>query len=111
MILEFQPPERRNSKLLSLRPPSLQSFVTAAPACWRIRIIPAYLIFSKFVYFKELINFFFCSLGLHLQHMEVPRLEVKMEQQRRSTPQPPQRRILNPLMEARDRIRILVDTR
>ena len=25
--------------------------------------------------------FFFCLLGLHLQHMEVPRLEVKLELQ------------------------------
>ena len=67
--------------------------------------------------------FFFFFLGLHLQHLEVPRLEVKSELQLRPTPQPEQlpdlshicdlhrslqqNQILNPLRE--DRTCILMD--
>ena len=76
--------------------------------------------------FKYLINFFSAFfLGLHLQHMEVPRLGVKLELQvpdyttatetrdlsricnlHHSSQQ---HRIPNPLSEARDRTHILVD--
>ena len=46
-------------------------------------------------------------LGSHLQHMEVPRLGVKLEL---PTPQPQKCQILNPLSKARDRTYIPMDT-
>ena len=64
----------------------------------------------------------FCFIGLHLQHMEVPRLGVQLE----LTAQPRntrselclrlhhssrQRQILNPLSEARDQTHVLMDVR
>ena len=68
--------------------------------------------------------FFFCVLGPHLWHREVPRLGVQLELQlsayttATATPDPSrvcdlhhssqQRKILNPLSEARDRTRNLV---
>ena len=51
--------------------------------------------------------FFWLFLGLHLLHMEVPRLGVKLELQ---LPQPQQHGILNPLSKASDRTHILMDT-
>ena len=68
--------------------------------------------------------FFFWFLGLHLRHMEVPRLGIESELQlpasTTATPDPSsvcslhhssqQRWILNPLSEARDRTHILMDT-
>ena len=48
--------------------------------------------------------FFFCFLGLHPWHMQVPRLGVESE------PQLTQRWILNPLGEARDQNHNLMDT-
>ena len=69
---------------------------------------------------------FFVFLGLYLQHMEVPRLGVKLELQppayTTATAMPNlsqfcdlhhssrQRQILNPLSKARDRTPILMDT-
>ena len=64
----------------------------------------------------------FCFLGLHLWHMEVPRLGVKLELQlpayatATAMPDPrpvwdlQQHQILNPLTEARNRTWILMDT-
>ena len=68
--------------------------------------------------------FFFCFLGLHLQHMEVPRLGVQSEVQLRATAiatrdlshicslyhSSQKCRILNPLIKARDPACILMDT-
>ena len=70
--------------------------------------------------------FFFFFLGLHLQHMDVPRLEAESELRLpayitgTATPDPSricdlhcslrQRQILNPLSEAGDRTHILTDT-
>ena len=48
------------------------------------------------------VNFFFFFSGLHLQHMEVPRLEVDWSCSCHPTPQLQQCRILNPLSKARD---------
>ena len=72
-------------------------------------------------------SFFLCVfLGLHLQHMEIPRLEVKSELQLPAYAtatamqdlsqvcdlhhSSQQCQILNPLTEARDQTRILTDT-
>ena len=52
----------------------------------------------------------FFSLHLHLQHMEVPRLGVKLKLQLRPTPQLQQCQILNPLSKARDQTFILTET-
>ena len=57
----------------------------------------------------RLIYLFVC-LGPHLWHMEVPRVGVESELHLRPTPQPQQCQILNPLSEARNRTRILMDT-
>ena len=54
--------------------------------------------------------FSFCFLGLHLWHVEVPRLRVKLELQLPVYTQPWQPQILNPLSEARDHTCILKDT-
>ena len=70
--------------------------------------------------------FFFCFLGLHLQHVEVPRLGVELELQlpayTRATAtrdlnhvcdlyhSSRQHQILNPLIKARNRTHILMDT-
>ena len=70
---------------------------------------------------------FFFFLGLHLRHIEIPRLGVKLELQLLASttatamPDPSsvctlhhssqQRRILNPLSEARDQIRALMVAR
>ena len=61
--------------------------------------------------------FFFVFLGLHSWHMEAPRIGVQSELKLQSwscrprpTPQPQQRRILNPLNKARDRTCVLTDT-
>ena len=68
----------------------------------------------------------FLFLGLHLGHMEVPGLRVKLELQLKPMPQPQQRQIraasdlhcslwhcwiLNPLSKTRDWTTILMDTR
>ena len=52
-----------------------------------------------------------CSFFLrpHLWHRDVPRLGVELELQVRPTPQPQQRRILNPPKEARDQTHILTE--
>ena len=67
-------------------------------------------------------NVFVLLLGLHPQHVEVPRLGVKSELQLLASATAmamrdlsrvhgsQQRRILNPLNKARDRICILLDT-
>ena len=82
-------------------------------------VIPAaFLLFFSFL--------FFCFLGLHLWHMDVPRLGTEWELQLpaytiaaatwaskphlRSTPQPQQCRIPNPLIKTRDQTHILTDT-
>ena len=62
---------------------------------------------------------FFCFLGLHLWHMDVPRLGVEsaaaaglyhshgnVGSEPRMCPTPQLRAILNPLIEARDQTRI-----
>ena len=65
--------------------------------------------------------FFFCSLGLNLQHMKVPRIGVELELQLLAytsvtamclwpTPHLMAMPILNPLSEARDRTHVLTDT-
>ena len=66
--------------------------------------------------------FFFVSLGLHLQHMEIPRLGVKLELElpaystATAMPDPSlyhssqQCRFINPLSEARDQNLIFMDT-
>ena len=72
------------------------------------------------------LKFFFAFLGLNPQYMEVPRLGVESQMQlpaytaAAATPDPSslcslhhsswQRRILNPLSEARDRTCVLMDT-
>ena len=54
----------------------------------------AYLQYSpKEHYFLVTSNFFFFFLGLHLWHMEVPKLGVELELQLLATPQPQQRQI------------------
>ena len=79
------------------------------------------------VYFILLFAFFFFFLGPHQQHMEVPRLGVNSELQlpthttATSTQDPSricdlhhsswQHQIFNPLSEAKDHTRILMDTR
>ena len=82
---------------------------------------------SALLHLDSLFFFFFGFLGLNLQHMEVPRLGVESElplpayTTATATAVPPscvcdlhdsswQHRILNPQSEARDRIRILIDT-
>ena len=52
---------------------------------------------------------FFFFLWPHLQRMKVPGLGVELELHLQPTPQPQQPCILNPLREARDRTRILMD--
>ena len=52
----------------------------------------------------------FLGRGLHLQHMEIPRLGVKLELQLLAAPQPQQRWILNPLSGAMNGPCILMDT-
>ena len=68
--------------------------------------------------------FFFCFLGLHLQHIEVPRLGAELELQLPAyatatetqdpshvcNPRSQQHQILNPLSEARDQIHVFIDT-
>ena len=56
------------------------------------------------------IFFFFPLLWPHLQHLEVPRLGIKLELQSRPMPEPQQCRILNPLSKARDGTCILTET-
>ena len=53
---------------------------------------------------------FLTFLGQRLQHMEVPRLHVKLELPVQPKSQPQQCQTLNPLSEARDRTRVLMDT-
>ena len=64
------------------------------------------------------LSFFFCFLGLHPQHIEVPRLGIELEPM--PQPQQPshicdlhlsswQHQILNPLREAGDRTCVLMD--
>ena len=75
--------------------------------------------------FIYLLTYLFCFLGLHTQHMEVPRLAAELELQlpayttATETLYPncvcdlhcnSQRWILNPLIEARDRTLILMGT-
>ena len=78
------------------------------------------------VVFFFIFYFYFCFLGPHLWHMDVPRLGVESDLQLPAyatstrmwdpscacSPQSSswQRRILNPLREARDQTRILTDT-
>ena len=80
--------------------------------------------FFNFLYF--IFFLFFFSLGLHLQHMEVPRLGVKSEPQLLAYTtatatwdliricnlqhSSQQHQILNPLNESRDQTHILMDT-
>ena len=84
------------------------------------------LIHISLVFTALLFPFIFCILGLHLQHMEVPRLGVQLELQllayttATAMPDPSrlcdlhhssqQHWIPDPLREARDRTRILMDT-
>ena len=51
--------------------------------------------------------FLYFFLWPQLRHMEIPGLGVESELQLQSVPQLPKHWILNPLMEARDGIRIL----
>ena len=69
---------------------------------------------------------FFCFLGLHLWHMQIPRLEVELELQLLAYAtgtamqdsshicqlhhSSPKRQIPDPLIEAKDRTRILMDS-
>ena len=84
----------------------------------------AYLVFKKIQ--SSVFFCFFFSLGPHLQHVQVPRLGVKLELQLLTTAtatatQDPSRicdlhhgsrqwQILNPLSEARDQTHILMAT-
>ena len=54
---------------------------------------------------------FFFFLGLHLGHMEVPRLGVESELQLHPMLQFVAMQIINPLSEARDQNCVLMDTR
>ena len=67
---------------------------------------------------KKTVNFFIAFLGAHLEHMEVPRLDVKSELQAYTRSQPHtqdlchslwQRQIPNPL-KAKDETHVLMDT-
>ena len=77
------------------------------------------LYFFFFLFGFLLLLLLFCFLGLHLKHMEVPRLGVELELQllayttATAIPDPKcvqQCWILNPLREARDRTYILMNT-
>ena len=61
---------------------------------------------------SSFISFFF--LGLHLWHIEVPRLGVELEPQlpayTTATAMPDPSLVINPLSEARDQTCILMDT-
>ena len=87
----------------------------------------SFYLFRYYFNLKKIFNFLFVFLGLHLQHMEVPRLAVDLELQppayaTATAAQDPsrvfdlhhssrQRRIPNPLIEAReDETHILMDT-
>ena len=86
--------------------------------CFGVTLIQSHLINGFF--------FFFCFLGLCLQHMEVPRLGVELELQLRATATATatwdsscvcdlyhsswQHRIPDPLSKARDQPHILMDT-
>ena len=54
--------------------------------------------------------FFWSFLGLHLRHVEVPRLGVESELQLPAYTTATVTQILNPLIETRDRTHILMDT-
>ena len=85
-----------------------------------------YLFIYSFILSFVFIIIVFCFLGLHPQHMKVPRLGVQLELQlptyttATATPDPSlvfdlyhssrQRWMLNPLSKARDRTRVLMDT-
>jgi len=56
-----------------------------------------------------LFSFFFGFLGLHLRHTEVPGLGSNQSYGCQPTPQPQQRWIPDPLMEARDQTCIFMD--
>ena len=87
---------------------------------------PPYMLFVTFIYFCFVL-FCFCFLGPYLQHMEVPKLGVKLELYTTAYTtatamqdwshicnphhSPWQCRILNPLYEARDQTCILMDDR
>ena len=64
------------------------------------------------LYFRTLNSFFFFFglLGLHLWHMDVPRLGVEIGATAASLPHSSQHQIPNPLSEARDRTHGLMDT-
>ena len=79
-----------------------------------------------FIFWCSLNFFFFVFLGLHLQHMEVPRLGIKLELQLLAYTtatamwdpshvfnlhhSSQQCRILNPLSRARDQTHVLINT-
>ena len=88
------------------------------PSCEQSLTVIPETVKSKWISMK-----FIYLLGLHPQHMEVPRLGVELELYTTATATPDlnrvcnlhhssrQRRILNPLSEARDQIYVPMDTR
>ena len=108
------PPCFSRIRLAQQTPPTGSPWLHLPPQC-----SPITLIITLFLFFLS----FFCFLGPRLWHMEVPRLEVDSELQllvyttARATPDlsrvcrsSRQHQILNPLIEARDRTRIPMDT-
>ena len=115
-------------------PPSLFSFWLSffSPSCSFALTLASHLLFYFWIYMvpisssSSFIYLFFCFLGLHQQHMEVPRLGVESELllpayiTAAATQNPScicnlhhssrQHRILNPLREARDRTLVFMDT-
>ena len=84
--------------------------------CWRLlkKIPPKpytqstiYLFVCLFIYLFIYLFSFLSFLGLHQQHMEVPRLGVQLPGSHLPTPQPQQRGIRNPLSKGRGRTRNL----
>ena len=61
-------------------------------------------------FWNSLFFLFSFFLGLHLPHMEVPRLGVNWSCGFQPTPQPQREGIFNPLNESRDQTHILMDT-
>ena len=94
---------RPMSSSLNISVEALQTYVGEKVShhfpSWR-NIEPTYNTLQKNTIF-QLLQIFFFFLGLHLWHMEVPKLGVELELQLLATPQPQQRQILKPLNKAK----------